>query len=604
MRPVGDEGLLPHYERELAYLRSRGADFARQYPKVASALELGDTGAADPHVERLLEAFAFLTARVQRQLDDAMPEVPAALLSVLYPHLTRQVPSMAIAEIVVDALERDLSEGYVLPRHTALFARNEDGEECRFRTAFEVELWPLTVREIVHEPAARYDELSDFAEIASVVRVNLAALSREIRLETLGVDRLRFHLGGERTLAFRLLETLLIHTRRIATCAEGSDKLRWIDATVSMVGLEDEHALLPAPPESQAGYRLLQEYAAFPDKHLFIDVASLEGHLSGTATDLLFCIDGLAGEPPRVGPSSFKLHCVPIVNLFQRTSEPIRLDETHYEYRLVPDARALRSTEIYAIEQVSSSSDAYDPATIIRPFFSFDHTCEADRPSCFWLARRDQALGSEIGGTDTFLSFVTLDLDLAQPPARSAYAQTLCTNRHAAERVSSGARLEIEQDAPAQAIRLLGKPTAQIDPPLHGQTLWRLVSHLSLNHLSLESGRGGLAALKEILKLYACGDPASLNQQLSGLQALETGRAHRRIGSQVWRGFCHGTEIDLTVDPRLFVGSSPFVLGAVLDRFLALYAVCNSFTRLALRRVGRQGIWHAWPPRSGDRPLV
>ncbi|MEO1019162.1 MAG: type VI secretion system baseplate subunit TssF, partial [Pseudomonadota bacterium] len=571
---------------------------------VASALELGDHGAADPHVERLLESFAFLTGRIQRQLDNAIPEVPSALLDVLYPQLTRQLPSMAVGEFEVDPGKGDLSEGYRLDRHTSIFLRNEQGEECQFRTAYHLDLWPLRIEAVSHQSAADFQGFDDDPEITSVVRVSIGAMGAETKLEALPIDRLRFHLAGEPAVAFRLLETLLLHTRRLAVREESGRQVRLHDGAIRLIGLDHEDALLPTPAQSHDGYRLLVEYFAFPQKHLFVDVTGLSGKMTGQTIDLLFGIDAGAGDMFKLGPANLKLHCVPLINLFERTSEPIRLDETHFEYRLIPDVRSLTSTEIYSIDSISCSSDREDQAANIAPFYSCDHTNALNQPSCYWLARRDSALDNRIGGTDMFLSFVDLNLDLDLPPTRSVFASTLCTNRHAAGRIASGSFGEIESDAPLANVRCLHKPTAQIDPPSGGQSLWRLISHLSLNHLSLETGNAGLQSLKEILRLYAFIDPSSVDQQLAGLRKLESRQACRRVGSQVWRGFCFGSEIDLTIDAKCFVGSSALVLGFVLDRFLALFTTCNSFTQLSFRRVDRQGIWHAWPPRSGDQALV
>jgi type VI secretion system protein ImpG len=168
----------------------------------------------------------------------------------------------------------------------------------------------------------------------------------------------------------------------------------------------------------------------------------------------------------------------------------------------------------------------------------------------------------------------------------------------------SGAPLQIEVDAPVCAIRCLGKPSQQLAPPFHGDTLWRLVSQLSLNHLSLSGGAESLAALQEILRLYSGGRSATIAEQIRGLTALSTRRVVRRIGDDVWRGFCRGLELTLEFDESRFSGASGFLLGAVLSRFFPLYAAVDSFTQLVTTSRQRDGTWTTWPPLCGETPVL
>jgi type VI secretion system protein ImpG len=150
----------------------------------------------------------------------------------------------------------------------------------------------------------------------------------------------------------------------------------------------------------------------------------------------------------------------------------------------------------------------------------------------------------------------------------------------------------------------LTKPTPQQDPPLAGSTLWRLISHLSVNFLSLSNDAEGLKALREILGLYGYLNDAAVMQQVAGIRALSSRRVVRRIGTDAWRGFCRGTEVELLFDEELYVGSSAFLFGAVLNRFFALYASVNSFTQLVIRSKQRDGIWKKWPAVIGEQIVL
>lgn len=599
--------LLDYYQRELDYLRHEGASFAARYPRVASRLDLSGAESPDPHVERLLESFAFLTARIQRTLDSDFPQIPAALLGVLYPHLVAPVPSMAVAQFLVDPDQARAATGFTLPDETPLFAEATDGLTCRFRTAYPVELWPIEVTDAAIQAAAAFPFLDRRGAVGAVLRITLRGMGK-LSFADMAPKRLRLHLSG--AAAGVLYETLLNEACGVAVRPVGASvPLRELPAScLRPVGFAPNEDVLPWPRHAHHAYRLIQEYFVFPEKYLFIDVDELGDGITaslgeGKEVDLLVLLVNPPRRPVAVDRTLFRLNCAPIVNLFRKTSEPVRLDQTQVEYRLPPDSYRERSTEIHSILKLSASSAYEDDSRVFQPFYSFDHGAQRADSRAFWTARRQPTGRADLPGTDLMLSFLDLDFKPTRPPAQVVFAHTLCTNRGVAEQMPAGARMEIEVDAPLQGIVCLTKPTRQATPPLGGQTLWRLVSHLSLNHLSLD-GEAGLAALREILRLYAAFDDATVSGQVSGLSGLSSGQVVRRIGGEAWRGFCRGTEIRLELDEERFVGSHPFLLASVLNRFFGLYAGVNSFTQLVLTSRQRNGIWKTWPPLAGDQPVL
>jgi len=202
------------------------------------------------------------------------------------------------------------------------------------------------------------------------------------------------------------------------------------------------------------------------------------------------------------------------------------------------------------------------------------------------------------------ISFVDLDFNAKLPPDQTVFAHVMCTNRDFATQLPDGAVLQIEDVAPIARITCLGKPTLPAYPPLGGSTLWNLISNLSLNYLSLSGGADSLHALREILRLYSFSDQPSTHQQVQGIREMMCRRVTRRIGTEAWRGFCHGTEVTLVFDEKLYVGSGPFLMGAVLSRFLALYGSVNSFTQLVIKSQQREGEWKRWHPVAGTQELM
>lgn len=596
----GADPLLEYYQRELSWLRRNGAEFAEAYPKVASRLQLGPDESGDPGVERLIESFAFLTARIQRNLDRQFPRFTTALLDLLYPQLARPVPAMSIARFDIDPEAARLTSGYVLPRHTPLFATLAGDERCRFRTVYPLTLWPIAVTQACLESVDRFDAL-DGAHVAGVLRLRLRALGGGFA----GLDprSLRFYLNCDATTASALYELLFAGVRRIGFLGESGRLItREAAELLAPVGFEADEALLPDGAGGQRAYGLLHEYFHFPEKFRFFDLRLPRG-IDGDTLDVLFLLDERPKRHLALNADTFSLGCTPIVNLFAHHVEPLRLDRRRSEYRLVADARRERSTEIHALLSVTGVAEGETLSVAYAPFFSHTHQQHRQRQAAYWYARRQPSVRRDLPGSDTFLAFVDGNFDPHAPCAPVVAVRALCSNRGRCDELSAGAALQIEAAAPLARITLLLKPTSPRPPPPDGATAWQLVSHLTVNHLSLAGGEAGLRAFTELLRLYAPGD-ASAEQQIDGLRRMATRDVVRRLGDEAWRGFCRGIEVTLELDPRRYVGSSAYLFGAVLDRFIGLYAGVNAFTQLQLRTSQNSGIWTSWPPRAGRRAIL
>jgi type VI secretion system protein ImpG len=596
------QDLLDYYKRELSYLRGQGADFARRYPKVAHLLELGPGQSADPHVERLIEAVAFLTARVHLDLDNEFPQISSALLESLYPSLVSPLPSMSVAHFQADPTQGKLTSGFEIPRHTALYAKAEGGVQCRFRTCYPLTLWPIEVTEAGFVAAEAYDFLRDDPGVASVLRLRLGCMG-EIDFAELELSRLRLHLHGEWMEVMPLYELLVASLRGVCVVAGDGPPRRLREGAFQEVGFGADEDVLPRPSHVHPAYQLLQEYFAFPRKFLFFDVQHLEAARGPhRSVDLLFLLDQTRPRGHSVDRETFRLGCTPIINLFRKTSEPLRIDHRKYEYRLVPDWRDEAFTEIHTINSVTATDQESARASAVQPFYSFDHASQDESEGPFWLARRDYSHRPDVSGTDMWLSFLDPDFAPQRPSSPVVFANTLCTNRQLAEQVPVGAMLVPEIAAASSRITCLYQPTPQVTPPLGGRVQWRLISLLTLNHVSLLDPDAGLQALREMLALYNVTDAARANEQIRGIRSMSCASVVGRIGREAWRGFCRGFEISLEFDEGAYAGGSPLMLAAVLDRFFALYTSVNSFTRVVVKRGEEE--WKRWEPKTGRQPVL
>jgi type VI secretion system protein ImpG len=612
---MSDE-LLPYYNRELAFIRRLGAEFADAHPKIAGRLRLGPDAAEDPHVERMIEAFAYLNARTRFKLDDDFPEISDALLGVVYPHYQAPLPAMAVVQFLLDRGQADLAVGYTMPRGTGLETDPIDGEPCRFRTCYPTTLWPieLKVASLTGRPFSS-PVTKHASQAVAVVRMRLECFGKEMTFAKLSLNSLRFFLRGQSQHVFALYELIFNNTLGVAVAASSNDRDPLVlgPECVRPVGFERDEGLLPWPSRSFLGYRVLSEYFAFPQKFLFFDLALDRSVLqkAGNALELYLYLNRSSVDlEQNVSESTFQMGCTPIINLYKQRAEPIALDNTQTEYRVVPDARRPLANEVYSIDRVTATSPENEQVEY-QPFYSFKHASDRLTQKTFWHATRRPAeqCGGEVDqGVEVYLSLVDLGFKANVPSNWTLDVETTCLNRDLPHRLSwakgeSGLRLT--KGAPVSRIECLtGRPTPTLRPALKHGAAWRLISHLSLNHLSLADHEEGADALREILKLYDFADSAETRAMIDGILSVQSRRVVGRVVGDIRGGFCRGIEVILHFDEDRFAGSGLFLFACVLERFLGLYASVNSFSKLIATTNKREGELRRWPPRAAETVLL
>jgi type VI secretion system protein ImpG len=611
-----DEMLL-YYERELDYLRKMAVQFAERHPKVASRLVLEPTRCEDPHVERLLEAFAFLSARVHLKIDDEFPEISEALLTVIYPQLVRPIPSMSIVEFQLDPEEGKLAGSLPIASNSIMHSPPVGGAPCTFRTCYEAVLWPISVTAAEWKPPSRLQPPVKASDSASALRVEISC-NPGVTFQELKIDRLRFYLNGESGFIHSLYEILFTRLNRILVRdATPGSKLPAVSLPASAlqpVGFADSEGMMSYPRRSFVGHHLLLEYFSFPEKFFFIDLNDLSRIWpSGPKqrVELIFLISDVENEDRRqrleteLSAKTFRLGCAPVVNLFPQVAEPIQLNQRKYEYPIVPDVRRAHAVEVFSVDEVVSISTETQETAVYEPFYSLRHSTRSGRHQCFWLARRRPSIRPNDEGTDMFLSLIDLSLQPVQPEGNILSIRTTCTNRDLPSRLPFGNEdgdFELDGSSPVKRIVALRKPTPTIRPHSGKASLWRLISHLSLNHLSLV--QEGTEALKQILRLYDYGQTASTQNLIDSILQVKSSPHFARVSSEQGISFARGTRIELQLDENHFVGSGAFLFACVLERFLGLSASLNSFTQLVVTTPQRKGVLHEWMPRAGRKILL
>jgi type VI secretion system protein ImpG len=632
-----------YYERELTFIRKDAEDFARKYPNTASRLLLEKTRAVDPHVERLIEAFALLAGRVEHKLDDEFPELTDALLGVLYPHYLAPIPSMAIVQFELDP---GRAPYLLLERGSRLHTqpieyRREQRIAVQFRTCYPVRLWPLAVTAAQLSGPPFPPGVRPPPRTAAALRIQFECRG-ESTFSSLDMDRVRLYLHGTNKASIAALYEVLFNQDK-----ESQVVFRSLDPGSTAppvmlppgrclfpVGFERAEGLLPYPNQSFVGYRLLTEFFTFPHKFLFVDVAGWdEVRRAGFKKQLEMIVFVKKTDKTleqEVDKNTFQLGCTPIVNLFPQTAEPINLTQARYEYRVVPDVHHPYGMEVYSIDSVTHSDPSTGTTKEYHPFYSFRHGSERDRHDAFWYPSRRASLEENDRGTDVYLNLVDLGFNPHLPAESVLVPKTTCTNRDVASKlqhVGDELYLELEAAAPlARSIRVLRAPTMPLRPAWGRGAYWRLISQLSLNHLSItpqvdridrlskderaQLFREGREALQEILRLYDFSDPESgqelalvTRQLIDGILSVGFRRVVRRTGGPA-SGFGRGIEVEVEFDEEKYVGTGVYLFASVLERFLGLYASINSFSQLVAKTKQGEGHLKQWPPRAGELQLL
>ncbi|MEM7231511.1 MAG: type VI secretion system baseplate subunit TssF [Planctomycetota bacterium] len=652
-----DDRLKQAFDEELKHIQEMAGEFVKDMPKIGLRLGRGekDVQFADPYIERLLEGFAFLAARVQNKLESEFPVFTQNLLQIVYPQYLAPTPSMTVVQFQPAMSKGDLAQGVAVPRGTALKSQRVPGRAsspCTYETCHDVTLWPIEISEVeycTYLPDWKIDVEKRNIPAQGAIRVRLK-LAGGLTSDRVSVDDLTFFLHSKGTLRMRLYEQLLGRScgAVMQPVKKPSDPdVPWQrflpKSNISRVGFDEHEAALPYSNRSFHGYRLLHEYFAFPDRFFFFNIEGLsEGFRAGSEKeiDLFFLVDALDDSLENtLDETHLALHCAPAINLFKRRTT-FRIDPRKNEHRIRTDLTEAAHYEIYEITKVIGHETGDDTGKEFLPFYALSDDPDTDSRGAYYTLRRtpreksDRELRSGWrserykGGTELFISLV----DAANPPhggVTELTVESVCTNRDLPLEMPVGGGktdFKLSVGSSVQSIRCLAGPTRPKPSPAHSEVAWRLISHLSLNYLSLidteerpgqtlRRNQRGASALRELLGLYGYHAKSSvtsrdvyeeeseLKRQIEGVRSVESQTIVRRLPTPGPIAFGPVLEVSIVIDEKFFPGSGAFLLGSVLAEFFSQYVSINSFTETVLRTPERGEIAR-WSGSAGRRPVL
>lgn len=626
-----DPLLLDYYNKELTYMREMAAEFSRQHPKIAKRLGMQGIDIADPYVERMIEAFCFLTARTQLKIDAEFPRFTQRLLEVIYPNYVTPTPSMAVAQLHPSHTEGDFINGFKVPRHSSFRAGIPVGENtvCEFRNSQEVTLWPIQITEARLTAAPpdmpllnRY--LPAHTKVAGALRLTLHTFGEINFNQIQGLDRLPIYLCGEERIASHLFE--LLHTSAVATIAgqpgqfTGSLDINIRDAVVHE-GLEPGQGLLPLTWDVFHGHNLLHEYFSCPERFYFFTPTGLATGLrkiNGNKAEIVILLNRIPDSwlINQTTADQFALFCTPLINLFRKRTDRIELDTTRTELHLVPDRSRPLDYEFYTIETVHGLRAKTTEELTFRPLYHTLNNDEGNYGRYFSLRREQRKLSNNARkygtrtnyiGTEVFLSLV--DQNDAPYPEYLRYlsATALLTNRDLATLVPRNGidDLSIDDSVPVESIGLIRPPRPPRAPFAEREIAWRLIRQLSFNYLPLSdmAHRPGGQALRDMLRLFVPTHDSPQLRQIQSLIGAKTEPVTRRLPGAGPLVYGRGIKCELTIDEDGFSGVSPYLFGLILEHYLSRHVAINTFTQTALHSIQRGQI-ALWPVRMGGRGAI
>lgn len=625
-----DPRFLDYYSRELTYLHELAGEFAAQHPKIARRLGMEGIEVADPYVERLIEAFCFMSARTQLKLDAEFPRFTQRLLEVVYPNYVAPTPSIAVAQLRPSLREGDFTHGLTVPRHSPLRAAIPVGEQtaCEFRSSQDITLWPIEIAEarLTAVPPDIPDtdrHLLPHQQLRGALRLRLRTTGEVKFNQMTRFDRLPIYIGGDERIASHLFE--LIHAGSVASVVRKLGAARGegyvvAKTPVAFEGLQTDQGLLPLPWNAFHGHNLLQEYFACRQRFYFFALTQLAPGLARVddkEAEIVLLLDRLPEElATHVDASRFLLFCTPIVNLFPKRTDRIEINRAHTDFHLIADRTRPLDYEIFSVSRVFGQKAETSQEVEFNPLYQTLHSDIGNHGRYFSVCREQRTLSANARkygtrmpytGTEVYVSLV----DQAEAPyaddIRYLSVEAWVTNRDLPCLIPRNGRddLTMSDSVPIEGVRLVHPPSAPRAPYASGETAWRLIRQLSFNYMplsDLDHGDGG-QALRNMLRLFIAPDEREQARQIEALVGARTEPVVRRLPGQDLLVYGRGVRCALTLDETGFSGVSPYLFGLVLEHYLARHVSINVFTKTELHSMQR-GLVTRWRPRMGGRGAV
>lgn len=595
--------MLNEFKKEKDYLRSAATRFSKRFPKIAGYLNFNAQESGDPVIENLLDSFAFLNSDIQSQLDSNHADISFPLLEQICPLLARPFPPVSHLLVHPSSDVISQEEQQVVKKASPLFAVTPKQELIRFRTAYDLPLLPLKIDHAEIKPSANYDFADKLHKVSHLLQLRFSSLA-DTEIHTDNLRQFRIHLAGSKELKVELYNLIFRHTVNIAILPKNSHSPVFLpNQCLSPVGFSTNESLLDKTPDSKNGYRLMLEYFVFPDKFFGFDLNLEKWEGRAESFDLLLFFN--IPSNIRITAENFQTNKVPVVNLF-RDAKGQELQKDHDRkkvgFELSASNKTSAESQLYSIEKirwVSSHSGSKHSGMI--PSFCQLHSPEDNTNQLFWNITRKESLKPGIRGSEAYLSLQHKDGRRFEKEEGKIKINAIYSNRDMGLSLEPETTAEFLDMGLIEEARLENTPTMEISPSISGHNLWKKISILSLNYMSLGNHQMSLDAFKSILRVFNIKSSLSNERQISAIKKIEVNQSLQQHQLHTFRGFRKCAEIHVELESESFVDQSLLLFGSLLSRFFPLYYSENAYTETVLFLAGTPSEWHRYPAIPGYR---
>lgn len=540
---------LTYFDEEMHYLRTQGSLFAKKHPQIAALLNIGQYESKDPHVERLLESFAFLTAKLNQKVDDNFTKIGESLLHVLHPHYTKLTPSFSVAHF-----SPNTKQTIFVKRHTEIWTQNK----VRFRTLVDTYIHPFKIQNVSTE--------DNFIKL-SLTCPNLVDFST-----------LTVHIQGDQKRASSIFQVILGGDIYYSFNDNSQEKFLLQNSDFNFVGFRKNETVAPSSSHNYT-YNLLQDYARYPDKFFFFTINLKNMPKPPQNIFTLWIPINSAQHSVKLKVTDFNIHCIPVVNLFEISTDPITVQNNKVEYPLTVNSSTPDDYEIYSILKL------FNNAGEIKPFFNRDHDGDI-----YYAAHVKPALIENLTGTDTYIKFHFENFETLKE-RMIIYGKVLATNRNKINEVTENDVFQSDVSIPR--IQLVYRPHYFPYQPPH--QIWKLISQLSMGHLYFSDVNHSLSILKETLRLNGVNEPV-----IAALKKITCKNATHRFLQNGFHGYLRGVEITLEAK----IDGMVVLLAMVLHQFFVAQVTMNHFISLTLVDTDTKKEVRTWEPLIGKQRIL
>lgn len=586
---------MDYFENELQYLIDAGKEFAKKNPSTASNLRLTKSGSDDPHVQQILESFAFLTGNIQKQIDENSKIVSQTLLENLYPNLVTPIPSLSIVELAVNNNDPALGKGVLVPRDTLLSLETQQDFTFKFRTVYDTLLFPGNILSAKVESPYNYDSIAD---------KNKKLITIEVELFTAEIDQnkvqdIRFYIDAGKILSPKIYDIIFSASTEIFIVNDSENLIPLTRENLSRVGFNPDECLISIDKKKPEVFKYFQEFFLFPEKYLFFDIKNIDFSKTGTKFKIVFACPYFSDQILTVETSSFKLRCTPIINLFQAQSEPIVTDNIKKSYKLYTNYLKHKFLFFHTIDKLYYIDEESKPNEII-------HVLNYQ----YYLHKKDENYFYDFTLNEKEPNFfqVTLYSDNKKIfiPQTTLYADIFVTNGFLAEKINEGQEVNLVENYPVNKCILLKSPSKYLEGVNNSDFYWKVISYIYNDKLTFSNSAEFIQDLKSIisLNLEVITEKERGELIINAIDNVKISTKSFRVKKGKQFGFNTGKEILISINQALINNESMAILAQCMFHYFQNTCPLNLSISLVVQDSYSKKVLFTCLPKSGMKKII